>query len=438
MGSREKVRLAALVADGQLLERDLRKRHKMHEIVALAKQVRKSSRQGVSLANFISIVIETLPLSRYVLAKFGWRKLYSFWYTKLFVADEGGEFDLLAPSYRVFPGLLQRPYKIEIEHTTVCNKKCRFCSHSHWEEKQEQMSFDTFQRIVDDIGSLKWINMAGIGSNFLNRDFIKMIEYASARHINVNFVDEFDFFDEEKARKVIELGVNSIYVSFDAATKETYEMMKKGCNFDRSLANIKALLRLKQEMGSPFPILHFRYIVTTLNYQEMPEYLELIHGLENRGIRSRVEFIGLITFPGIEEFHMPTEAVPEEIMLRTLEKALKYKINLYFSHAASRLPFMSRCTRWAEPFILVNGDVISDCAILLQSRRRDLHQNRFGNVFEEPFMTIWRSEAYREFRRLVVTKNGSVPKSCLNCCAFNVRERAEKFGVWDFGEIEDA
>ena len=401
----------------------------MTRIQQLTKQARKISRQGASLSNFVRILIDTWPLGRYMLKRFGWKSFLSFWVTKLFISDEGGEFDLVAPLYRIFPALAYRPYKIEIEHTTACNKKCRFCAHAHWEEKQEQMSFEVFKQIIDSTSHLKWINMAGIGSSFLNPDFFKMIEYARAKHINVNFVDEFDLFEENKARKVIDLGINSIYVSFDAATKETYEMMKKGCNFDRSLGNIRTLLKLKEKMNSPFPVLHFRYVVTTLNYMEMPGYIEFIYSLENRGLRSRVEFIGLITFPGIERFYMPFEEIPEDIMAKTLENAVKYNINLYFTHASACLPSMTKCTRWAEPFILVNGDVISDCAILLQSRRNFLRATSFGNVFQEPLMHIWRSEHYKNFRKLIVTKNGRVPKSCLNCSAFNTLERSSKFGV---------
>ena len=154
-----------------------------------------------------------------------------------------------------------------------------------------------------------------------------MLEYLSAKNLNVNFVDEFDFFTEEHSRKVIELGVNSIYISFDGATKKTYEKIKVNCNYDKALANIKTLLRLKKEMNSPFPVIHFRFIVNKLNYREMPDYLELIHGLENRGTRSRVEFIGLIVFPGIEKYHIGMEEIPDDIVIRTYEKALEYDIN---------------------------------------------------------------------------------------------------------------
>jgi len=396
----------------------------------LLAEIRKRNHQGLPIGNLFHVIAEYRRQAGYMLRKFGPKSLASFWYTKLFVPDEGGEYaisDYLV--YRFFPLLLRKPAKIEIEHTTTCNKRCMFCAHTFWKGKKEQMSFEQFKKIIDDVKSLKWINIAGIGSNFLNKDFFRMIAYARQKHINVNFVDEFDFFDENMAKKVIEIGVNSIFVSFDAANRDTYETIKKGCDFEKALHNVKTLLRLKEEMRSPFPVIHFRFLITRLNYSEMPAYLEMIHSLKNRGTRARVSFTGLITFPGIEEYFMPMDEIPEEILVRTFETALKHDINLYFSHARTRLPPMEKCVRWAEPFILVNGDVISDCAILMQTRRDDLKAKSFGNVFKTPFMDIWNSDGYRKFRKTVVNGNAGVPSSCYNCCAFDTQTRAEKFGV---------
>lgn len=402
----------------------------MQKSEELLKEIRRTNHQGLPMMNFFYVMKEYWPLGQYMLKKFGWKSWHSFWYTKLFVSDEGGEYSILdSLLYKRFPSLLRKPAKIEIEHTINCNKKCIFCTHTYWKEKKGNMTFEQFKKIIDDIDNLKWINLAGIGSNFMNKDFYRIIAYARRKHINVNFVDEFDFFDEKKARQVIDLGINSIFVSFDAATKSTYEIIKKGCNFDRSLTNIKTLLRLKEQMKSPFPVVHFRFIVSSLNYREMPAYIELIHKLGNRGTRSRVEFIGLITFPGIEQYHFHLEQVPEDIMVKTLENAVKYNINLYFSHAGACLPSMSNCVRWAEPFILVNGDVISDCAILMQSPREFLREHSFGNTFKSPFMDIWNSNKYREFRKLVVRKNGKVPKSCYGCCAYDTEKRAKRYGI---------
>lgn len=400
------------------------------EIEDIKKKISQTQHQGISLVDFLCVMKEYYPLGNYMLNKFGWKSWYTFWHTKLFVSDEGGEYNFKYPFYVMFPNLLKRPFKIEIEHTTICNKECTFCGHTRLIERQEQMSLEKFKYIIDSIPSLKWLNIAGIGSTFLHKDFIKMLEYARQKYINVNFVDEFDLFDEEKARRVIELGVNSIFASFDAAKKETYERMKNGCSFERSINNIKKLLKLKEQMGSPFPVVHFRFVVTKINYREMPDYVEFVATLQNRGVRARLEFIGLITFPGIEEYYLPLGEIPKNIIIKVYENALKHNINLYFSNSdISCLPSMNRCVRWTEPFILVTGEVISDCAILMQGKRDFLKGISFGNAFETPFMEIWNSKRYRDFRKQVVTKNAKVPKSCVTCCAFNTADRIRQYGI---------
>jgi len=396
----------------------------------LLAKIKCQNHQGLPISNFFHVIKQYWPLAQYMLKKFGWRSWYSFWVTKLFVPDEGGEYaikDYLI--HRFFPSLLRKPIKIEMEHTTICNKKCIFCEHTHWQEKPVRITFDQFRQVVDPIDSLKWINITGEGSSFMNRDFIKMLEYLRNRHINVNFVDEFDYFDRDIAKRVIELGINSIYVSFDGATKSTYETIKKGCDFNKALNNIRALLSLKAEMNSPFPVLHFRFIVTKLNYSEMPHFLELIASLPNRGVRARVDFAGLLTFPGIEKYYIPLDDIPEDILIQTYETALTHRLNLRLSHASASLRPITKCTAWTEPYILIGGEVISCCAIIMSNNRHDLRQNSFGNVYETPFLQIWNSNRYRNFRKLINRKKAPVPHTCSNCRAFETTEKAGKFGV---------
>jgi len=387
--------------------------------------------QAQTVPNAFFIIRDNWSDGMYLLKKFGIKRWYNFWFTKLFINDEGGEFEFISSLLKRFPNIFRSPHKIEVENTTVCNKKCIFCCHNHpgQDIKQQLMSFDNFKKIIDDLPGLKWINIAGIGSNFLHKDFMKMLEYLSSKNLNVNFVDEFDFFTEEHSRKVIELGVNSLYISFDGATKETYEKIKVNCNYDKALANIRTLLRLKEEMNSPFPVIHFRFIVNKLNYREMPGYIELVNSLKNRGTRARVEFIGLIVFPGIEKYYIGMEEIPDDIISQTYEKALRYNINLYLSHATIKLPSMSNCVHWAEPFILVSGEIIQCCAVLMQTNRNFLKEHSFGNVFEKSFGEIWNSKKYRDFRKQILTPDAKVPQICFDCCAYDTKERASKFGT---------
>ena len=367
----------------------------------------------------------------YLLKKFGWKSCVNFWFSKLFVSDEGGEYDLFAPFLRRWPLLLLKPYKIEFEHSTICDKKCLLCEHTYWQEKAGRISLGQVKGFLEPVKTIRWANVTGEGSGLLNKDFLAVLKYLRRRGICVNFVDEFDFLDERVGREIIEMGINSIYISFDGATKQTYETIKKGCDFDAALKNIKTFLKLKGEISSPFPVLHFRFVITTLNYREMPRFVELVASLGDRGPRAKVEFVGLLAFPGIEQYYMPIDDIPRDILAAAYETALKHGINLCMSHPSLKKPSMTDCVAWSEPYILIGGEVISCCAIIMSNNRQFLREHSFGNVYKQPLMDIWNSEKYKTFRERVGNLCSKVPKTCHGCRAYDTQERAAQYGIED-------
>jgi MoaA/NifB/PqqE/SkfB family radical SAM enzyme len=366
----------------------------------------------------------------YLLKRGELKDLYTFLFVKYFVADEGGDMSLLNNiiSNTGWSFLAHHPFKLEIEHTTVCNKRCIHCEHTHWKEKAETVNLEQIKSIVEQFPKLKWINLTGEGDNFLNPDYMNFIEYLREKKISVNFVDEFDFIESEKAKRLVELGVNCIWISMDGATKETYEKIKVGCNFEKAVHNIRVLQETKKKMGSPLPTLCFRFIVSNQNYLEMPRMVELIHSFGDLGEGSRLEFTGLLTFKEIE--HLKLSSMPEEIIEETKRKAKELSVPISFSHLKKEeLPSINKCSAWTEPYIMMGGYVLPCCAILMSNRRDFLRKNAFGNIFEKPFKEIWNSERYRKFRAQVLKKDGQVPLLCAGCRGYNTREREEKYGI---------
>lgn len=379
----------------------------------------------------VSILGEYKRSIRYVRQKRGLKGVYNFLFAKFAVADEGGEMCLFTPLFRLFPWILRFPYKVEMEHTTICDKKCILCEHTYWDEKSERLDFEQFKARADQFPGLKWTNITGEGSGFLNPDFLKMIKYLRDKDVSVNFVDEFDFLDEGKARKLIEYGVNCIWLSMDGASKETYERIKVGCNFDNAVKNIKMLLDLKKEYHSPLPTLCFRFVVNSLNYKEMPRMVELVSSFKkygDLGDGTKLEFAGLLTFKEIEKYYLPE--VPEEILEETKKAGERLGVRVQFAHIGkSKLPPIKQCAAWAEPYILISGHVMPCCAVLMSNKRAFLRKYSFGNVNEKSFKEIWNSKRYQRFRALVAKDKGPVPILCANCRAYDTKEREKRDGI---------
>ena len=168
--------------------------------------------------------------------KRGFRSAYNFILVKLFVKEAGPA--VMNPLYSIFPSLAPYPTQIEVEATTRCHLKCAICERSYWKEKPDDMSFDNFLKLVNQFPRLKWVGFAGIGSNFLNQNYIKMMKYLKDKNVYVSFVDHFDRTTADISKEIVAIGVDQIEISMDGATKETYEKIKVGTNFERSIKNL--------------------------------------------------------------------------------------------------------------------------------------------------------------------------------------------------------
>lgn len=354
---------------------------------------------------------------KFLLKKKGVRAAYNFIWVRVFVKETGPA--VINPLFSVFPKLAPHPTHIEVEITTKCHLKCAICEQQYWKEKPADMSFNDFKRLINEFPKLKWVGLAGIGSNFLNRDYIKMLEYLKEKNIFVDFVDHFDRTDEATAKKLVELNVDRIEISMDGATKETYENIKVGCNFERTLENISNLIKIKREMNSPFPELMFRFIITKQNVNEAPSFIEIVRKMKDLGPLSEsgkheLEFAGLLAFEGNKDYAL--EKFPQDIKEKIMEQAKKHNISVSFAHQNPELKRPRHvCAAWVEPFILVDGEVMACCAQNENNSREEQRKRSLGNALKTPFKEIWRSKKYKNLRKNVPNYKAPCPEWCEGC-----------------------
>jgi len=308
------------------------------------------------------------------------------------------------------------PSYIEIEPTTRCSLRCIMCEHTYWDEPSRDMTFEEFKSIVDQFPKLKWIGLTGIGQSFLNKDFLKMLEYVKSKGVYVELYDDFNLIDEKIAEKLVDLGVERIFASIDAATKETYERIRVGGKFERVINNVRNLDRLKKEKGEYFPELCFHYIIMKENLNEVIKYIELLHSLELDV--TFVQFTRMLH--SFEETKNLFVEVPEELIAEAEEKAKELGIKVMWNlDVPKKKPPINKCTAWTMPFIFVTGHVIPCCAGNEAKRREFQKATSLGNVFEQSFRDIWYGKKYKELRRKI--RKGEVPPPCVDCPLFDVK-----------------
>ncbi len=364
----------------------------------------------------------------YLLKKKKFRALFHYLWARFYVRDIAG--GVVDPLFRRFPLLAPYPKELEIEITTCCHLQCIFCEHTFWQDQpQKNMTFDEFKKIVDQFPKLRFINLTGEGTCFLNPYFFQMIEYLKKRNVFILFVDSFDLFNQERIDRTIELGVERIEVSLDAATKSTYEKIKVGANWNRTLAHLKALRSKKQREGTPFPFVFFRYVVNIHNRNEVADFVRLVAELDmNLGEWTVIEFCGLLYFD--KNRHLFVKKISPDLMKEADRLGQKYNIQIAWSHI-NKLPPMTLCSKWQQPYVMIGGDVVIDCAVLMSNNRSYLRANRLCNLLEDDFTKVWYSDYYKKVRKSVPRKKGPISKHCHCCRGYATRKRYEEYGLFD-------
>ena len=308
-----------------------------------------------------------------------------------------------------FPNAALAPQSIQIECTTKCNLKCTFCELSHWTEKPTDQTFETFGKLVERLPRLKRVDLTGIGEAFMNRDFLRMVELLKARGVYVTLNDNFTMMTEKAARRMVELGVDHVFLSLDGATKETYEQIRVGSNFDKVIHNARGLVATKRQMRKKLPEIKINSVVCETNYHEMPAIVELAHDI---GI-GMVVFVNVITFD--ETANLDTQASQEQVQAklraaieRSRELGVLVKAELFDKEPVQLCEFP-----WTRNFVTYDGYVHPCCYTTQTGDRKAQNRRSLGNLVETSFEEIWRAPAYAAMRDKM--GRGILPSQCGHC-----------------------
>jgi len=365
----------------------------------------------------LGLLISRLRYVLYLLSIGKFKMAYNHLWVGAFSYDAG--IALLDPFYRRFPFLVPLPRTIEIEVTTRCHLKCVFCEQTYWHEPPRDMSFEQFKNIVDQL-PLKWVGTIGIGTAFLNKDYMKMLEYLKSKDIFVELYDTFDLIDDKTLEKLVSLKIDKISISMDAATKSTYEKIRVGANFDRVLRNIRKFVEFKKMQKSPLPELWFHYVVTNVNIDEVLPFVDLVRELTNNSnYATLINWSNALSFDETKPIQLN---IPGDLREKIVEKA--HKLGLFVNWNLNTVDFecrytIDRCLKWTNPLVLVTGHLMP-CCITSEANARD-HQKKYslGNVFEKSFAEIWKSKEFYEFRKKLL--EGKLPAICKNCRVYKIK-----------------
>jgi len=155
------------------------------------------------------------------------------------------------------------PEIVQIESTNICNAKCVFCPRDEMHRRQGIMSFELFTKIVDECVGLgiTHVRVHNYGEPFVDRKLVEKVRYAKERGIKeVGMISNGSLITEAVARGMVEAGLDAINISVDASGKDVFESTRIGLKYDKVIANIERLVRIRAESGKRRPKLILSFV----------------------------------------------------------------------------------------------------------------------------------------------------------------------------------
>jgi MoaA/NifB/PqqE/SkfB family radical SAM enzyme len=145
------------------------------------------------------------------------------------------------------------PDRIYIESTNHCNLKCIMCPTGIGviERPKGYMDMGLYRRIIDEIGGL--VGSAVLhswGEPLMHPDLFEMVVHGKRAGIRMETSTNITLLNEERARQVLDAGLDVLYLAMDGVTKETYERVRVNAKWEKSLRNIERFIELKERTGA--------------------------------------------------------------------------------------------------------------------------------------------------------------------------------------------
>ena len=282
------------------------------------------------------------------------------------------------------------PAVVMVEPCSYCDMACPMCPVvlNKTRRPPVRLEYGVFEKLLDEIGrELVLITFWNYGEPLLNPDLFRMIRRAKRDRVFCAVSSNLLSLDEARTEELLGSGLDYLIVSFDGASEETYEKFRGKGNYRPVVANLRRLLRRRNELGLRRPFVNLQFIVMKENEQEVP------------AIRSFAREIGADKL-SLKKFTYVSEGTRDFLPGRDDYVLGKYK------HPAP----MEFCARpWTSAVLSADGEIVPCCG--------DLNfEYRFGNLADPAltFQQIWNGDRYRRFRAQVARDINAI-RMCRTC-----------------------
>lgn len=288
------------------------------------------------------------------------------------------------------------PISISVEPTTSCNLSCPECPSGlkSFTRPIGKISFNDFVAILDQMGkTLQYITFYFQGEPLLHNQFADFVSKAKQYNIVVATSTNAHYLDRQTADDLIRSGLDRLIISLDGTDEETYVKYRRGGDFSQVISNIKTMVEARKERKVSHPFLELQFLVLKHNEHQIDRIKEL-------GKELGVDKVVLKTAQ-VYEFEEGNDFIPEKDKYSRYEKQENGKFRI-----KNKLP--NHCFRmWSGCVLTWDMQVVPCCF----DKDADF---KFGNIMNQGFDQIWRSNEYNDFRQQILRDRSKID-ICRNC-----------------------
>ena len=333
------------------------------------------------------------------------------------------------------------PLSVQIDLTNRCNNNCIGC----WcnspllgdkamdpETKKKELPFELVKNLIDELDemSVREFYLTGGGEPFMHPNVMEIIDYIKSKGIGCDMSTNFTLINKERAKRLVDLGVDHMNISIWAGTAKTYVKTHPN-KTDKDFYKVRDMLiytaNLKDKKGKTKPIINIYNVISNMNFHEIKEMIDFSFLVK----ADSVDFTMMDPVEGRTEVLLLNEEQRCEL-IKEINKVMGYvnkknaefgvelKVNAldqflrrvsneeskkgkYDSNIVDTIPCYAG---WTFARIMANGDILS----CLKS-----HLMPIGNIYKQSFKEAWYSKKQGLFREKSRCKKSDPYFSKINC-----------------------
>jgi MoaA/NifB/PqqE/SkfB family radical SAM enzyme len=252
-----------------------------------------------------------------------------------------------------------------------------------------------FREIHEEIPSLGTLNFMGDGEPLMNPELADIIHYAALRDIHTVLTTNATLVTKYDVEHWRDNNVYRIHTSVDAPSKELYEKMRLGAEWEKTLENLHLIGR----SGIPFCV---NMVLTKQNIHEMPNMVRLCKEVR----ATEVTFLMPICTYGDDRNVRPdNNRKNQQLFLDTArmcnDLGVKWIFPLTLNPTFRRFNFP-----FIRPQISIEGDMYACCYSLGRGKvwyegyGYEVPNYNLGNMFKDGFRKVWHGEDFNKIRQI--------------------------------------